>query len=513
MIPVVTIDQMRSIDNAAIGNDVAAGYTYMKRAGEKLFLAVREYLPNPSGGEVAVVCGTGNNGGDGFVVARLLIEAGYRVMCFCTCAGGELKNEAKEAFDEFIECQGNFLCLDDAGDLGDLGRYAVIVDALLGTGSSGHPRALVADAINAINASGATVIAVDTPSGVDCRHGTCGQPSIKATMTVMAGFPKTGLYFYPLRGCSGELRIADLAYPPTLLHKSGVTLSLPDVADLRAMLPPRKPWGSKYDHGVVATLCGSTGMIGAATLVAKAAMRCGCGLVHCCAPVSTMPVLEIKCTEPILHPIAETNAGSPSSLAFDAIREVVAASGALCIGPGISHHPDTIILVQRLLASSPVCVVLDADGLNAFKADPEKLVRRSCPLVITPHRGEWTRVFGELPSSPEALVAAVLRVARDYNCVVLLKGSPTIIAEQSGSAWLMPYGTSALSTAGSGDVLAGVIVSLIAQGCQPAQAALLGSYLHARAGSLVAQSYTEYGVIASDLVETLPRAIAELLIH
>jgi ADP-dependent NAD(P)H-hydrate dehydratase / NAD(P)H-hydrate epimerase len=510
MIPVVTVAQMRAIDESAIGGNLTTGYSYMLKAGMGLFDAAREIVPDSAHGEIAVICGKGNNGGDGWVVARLLVDAGYRVMCFSLCDVDDLKNEAKLAFSEYAVRKGNYLVLDDASTLANLPHYALIIDAMLGTGSKGDPHGLCATAIEAINGSGVPVLAVDTPSGLNNDNGVPANPCVNASVTVTMGFPKIGLYFYPGKKHAGKLIVKDLGYPDEIVNVKKLSLFIPTPERLRQLLPPRKPAGSKFDHGLALLVCGSRGMTGSATLVAEAALRTGCGMTHLAAPESIVPILSCKLTETVIHPLPETDRGTPGEGAFPEIVDLAKSMQALCIGPGISHTEETGALVRRLIAVCPLPAILDADGINAYKGRAQELSMHAGDLCITPHRGEWERLFGNLPVEPVALVQAVREKAADYRCTILLKGNPTVVAGPDGSCWILPYGNSALAKAGSGDVLSGIIVSLIAQGASCTNAAILGAYIHGESGVVLSERMGEYSVLPSDIAGAIAEVMKEL---
>ena len=511
MIPVLSVAQMRRIDEKAINNNAAIGYSYMLRAGAGVFDAIKTMAPDCRQGEIAVICGKGNNGGDGFVAARLLLEAGYRVMCYGLVRPGELTQEAKLAYDEYSACEGNFLLLDDAADISGISRSVLIVDALLGTGLSGNPHGIFAEIIDAVNQSGIPVVSIDTPSGLDNDRGVPGKPCIRATVTVAMGFPKIGAYFYPGKASIGEYRIKDLCYPDEIVEEIQHGLFLPTPEKLKKLMPGRKPAGSKFDHGVVCMLCGSTGMTGSAVLASKAAMRTGCGMVHLFCPTSALPALSMNCIETVMHGIAEIGAGRPAFAALDTLRSFASTAQSLCIGPGISHEEETGRLVRALVAQAQRPVILDADGINAYKDRAEELKKRQSTLLITPHRGEWGRLFPPLPEAPLDAVEALKGKAADYAMTILYKGSPTIVADPRGRAYLLPFGNSGMATAGCGDVLSGIIASLVAQGCDLTDAAVLGAYIHGRAGGEAARLFGEYSMIASDLLTALPTVIKNLI--
>ena len=510
MIPVVTTTQMRNIDTKVIGNNIATGFSYMLKAGMGLFDAVSEMGLNPATDEIAIVCGKGNNGGDGFVVGRMLLDKGHRVMCYSLSDGESLIGEARQAFDEYIEKQGNYFHIDDAEDLEGFEGFTLIIDALLGTGTKGNPRGLFAEIINLINVSKKPIISVDTPSGLDNNTGQPGDPVISANCTVTMGFPKIGQLFYPGRSYVGKLRIKDLGYPREITEQFTSGTFLPTMEDLNHLMPPRKPDGSKFDHGLVFMLCGSRGMIGSAALSAMAALRTGCGMVHCAIPESAISTLSAKVTEPLLHAIEETPEGTPASGSADSILALASSMQAAIIGPGISHNPDTTKLVRELVSKLTIPSVLDADGINAYKDHADELKKHSHELIITPHRREWERLFGKLPREPVPLIEKLLKKASEFSMTIVFKGNPTIVAHSNGESFILPVGNSGMASAGSGDVLSGIIPSLIAQGCSFCDAAVLGAAIHGFAGEIASDSIGEYSVVASDIINCIHRVINKL---
>ena len=511
MIPVVSVEQMRCIDDRAISGNVAVGFSYMLRAGVGLYDAAKNMVPDRRVGEIAVICGKGNNGGDGFIVARLLIEAGYRVMCFGVAQANELTQEARMAYDQYLACDGNFLLLDDAEDICALSRYTLIIDALLGTGLKGDPHGIFAEIIEAVNQSGIPVLAVDTPSGLNNDIGVPAKPCIVATTTVTMGFPKIGAYFFPGKSVVGKYLVKDLHYPEEIVEKTNPRVFVPTPEKLKKLLPPRKPDGSKFDHGIVAMLCGSRGMTGSAVLASNSAMRTGCGMVHLFTPASVIPALCGSCIEVVMHGIAETETGRPSTAAAGIIGPFIEAAQSICIGPGISHEAQTAELVRRLCSTLTKPIILDADGINAFKDCFADLKNHRAPLLITPHKREWQRLFGELPKAPIDMVEALKTKAREYEMTILYKGAPTIVADFRDKAFIVPFGNSGMATAGCGDVLSGVIASLAAQGCNLTDAAVLGAYLHGEAGNSAARQFGEYGMIARDLIGAIPSVLKNLV--
>jgi hydroxyethylthiazole kinase-like uncharacterized protein yjeF len=510
MIPVVTSSQMREIDRSAIGGNVSVGYSYMLKAAMGIVDVVRQILPPESKGAIAVVCGKGNNGGDGYTAARLLLESGYRVMCFGLCSLDELKGEARTACEEFIARRGNFMLLTDSADVNCLQNYVCIIDALLGSGLHGSPHGIMARMIEAINNSGVPILSADVPSGLDADAGRPLVPCVKADHTVTLGYPKVGLYFYPARSYVGNLIVKELGYPEEILNRNHRALFTPETADFKKWLPARKPDGSKFDHGVACMVCGSRGMIGAAALASRAALRTGCGMVHAASPASAIGALSAQTLEIVLHACPETAEGSLGLASLDQLKILMRAKQAICIGCGLSHHEETRQIVRQLLRGLECPVVLDADGLNAFAGTPGALKDRNCSLVITPHAGEWQRLFNPLPAEPMDKIEQIQATAVEYQMTILYKGNPTVVADKDGQAFILPYGNSGMATAGSGDVLAGIITSLLAQGAPLPQAACLGAYLHGEAGNAAARQFGEYSLIASDICANIFKAIGLL---
>lgn len=511
MNPVLSVAQMRTVDLKAIGNDPAVGYRYMQKAGMGLFHATRELVPDPSAGEIAVVCGKGNNGGDGYVTARLLCDEGYHVMCFSLVPVEQLGGESLLAYNEFIASKGNVLILDDIADVPHPSRFVLVIDALLGTGIKGNPHGLYAALIDVINSSTTPVLSADTPSGLDNDTGIPGKPCIKAAATVSMGFSKPGHYFYPGKEYTGKLIVEDLKYPDDIVFSVQPGLHTPSIEDLRTYLPRRHPAGSKYDHGLSLLIGGSPGMTGSISLMAEAALRCGCGMVHCGFPEALSDILSVKLTEPVLHALPQTSSRTLDKAAIEPILSMAVSMQALCIGPGLTHESSTTHLVRDVIARCLLPTVLDADGINAFKGYAEMLKHHSGDLVITPHKGEYERVFGQLAQRPLDRITQIRKTADTFNLTILLKGNPTLVAASGKPVVLLPFGSSALAKAGSGDVLSGIITSLIAQGTGVTEAAILGAYLHGCAGVAAAETTSEYSVVARDIVERISDSIRTLL--
>ena len=520
MIPVLTAKEIREIDRESISGDLELGFSYMEKAAEGLFETVKTLVPPETVGDfqlnkkITVVCGKGNNGGDGFLLAMKLKSIGYSVDCFSSCSSEDLKGEARKAYEAFLLESGQVEFLED--DFTKLEKSisedcSLIVDALLGTGIQGDPKDKIAKIINLINKSKVRVLSVDTPSGINNDDGSVFNPSIVANTTVTMAYPKLGLLFYPGRANVGNLYIKDLEYPLEILKRNFSNIYIPSHEDLSDLLPARKPSGSKFDHGVCLMLCGSKGMSGAAILSSSAAMRSGAGYVNLASPASLESLLAENLKEVVCHSMPETKSGQLSLKAENLIKELSKKSSAICIGPGLAHEDEVSSLVRILVKDLDKPIVLDADGINAFKSKVEDLKKHKSEILITPHQGEWERLFGELPEKPINKIEELKKKAKEFNMNILLKGSPTIVVDTEDNAYILPYGNSGLATAGSGDVLSGIVTALAAQGASLKDAAILAAYLHGTAGVKASEELTEYGMMAGDILGKIPAAIKEIL--
>jgi len=465
----------------------------MQSAGEALARACK------GAPRVAFLCGKGNNGGDGFVAARHLALAGVAVTVYLTVAPAALTGAAAAHFAPLVALGVTVLPSAKA----NLGAFDLLVDCLLGTGSRGAPTGAVAEAITAANASGVSILACDLPSGVSADTGKVEGVAIQARETLTLAALKPGLLLYPGAAHAGKVTVAEIGLP----WATPPTQSLTTTAWVRSVLPRRTQGrdANKGSFGKVLVLAGSRGMVGAAVLTATAALRAGAGLVQLALPESLVPVVAPMAPELVLKPLPETPDGTHGGEGAEkALESLVAWADALAVGPGLTTHP----AVGALLASlPPKPLVLDADGLNLLA----KGVSVAVNGVLTPHPTELARLMGATTEVVQAnRQAAVGQAAAHYNAVTLLKGARTLIAEPSGSLYYNREGSVALATAGSGDVLTGVIAALLASGLSASDAARAGAFLHARAGELAEQEIGASGVLASEIRDRIPAARREL---
>ena len=503
----VTSHQMKAIDRKTIEDYGIPGVVLMENAGRAAAeAAARQAAAIGLGGDILVVCGRGNNGGDGFVAARHLHNKGLSVRICLLAGADQLTGDAAVNYhiarrmgltiEEMPAAEGFGACLAGA---------ALIIDALLGTGISGEVRGAARAAIEAINQTNLPIIAVDIPSGINADTGAILGEAVRAECTVTFGLAKIGHYCYPGRRYCGEIEIADISLPADLVAQQHLPTNLVTSVEAAALLPPRWADMHKGDAGRLLIVAGSAGMTGAAALAGLGAARSGAGLVTLAVPASLNDILEVKCTEVMTLPLPETAQRSLAPQAAEQIQEFAADCDAVALGPGLSRHPATIELAHALITRLPQPLVIDADGLNACARTPEVFRGRTGPTIITPHPGELSYLL-DTPISDiqHDRVGAARRTARDLGCVVVLKGAGTVIASPDGEAWINSTGNAGLASGGVGDVLTGVISALLAGGAPPLAAAVSGVYYHGLAGDVAACHTGERGLLAGDVLEHLP---------
>jgi len=524
-VKVVDGEGMRAIDRAAIEGLGVPGPVLMENAGRQVARVARVLLAEAGGGRgrrVTILCGRGNNGGDGLVAARHLARWGAAVRVLLFADPGALSADA--ALNHQLLTQGgwgveltviaNGVAAGDAGidaGLEHLQREPagadLIIDALLGTGVRGPVRPPLDAVIRAANAAGVPILAVDIPSGLDADSGRAPGEAARAAATVTFGLPKLGLVVHPGVEFAGRLFIADISLPPKALDRVAPRAELLTSDAVRGLLPPRPADGHKGTFGRAAVIAGSPGMTGAAALSAGAALAAGAGLVYLGCPQGLNDVLESLCPEVVTRPLPQLEDRTFSLNALPAVRDLIATVDAVALGPGLSRRPEALQLARRVAGACDRPLVLDADGLHAFAGKPAALASAGGRLVITPHPGELAALTGDTVAQVQAdRLGAARRVAEAGDCVVVLKGARTIVAGPDGRAFINPTGNPGMATAGSGDVLTGCLAALLAQGMEPPAAACAAAYLHGLAGDLAAVGRRR-GMVAGNILDALPRAL------
>jgi len=511
LVPLADAETMRGIDRWAIEKRGVAGLELMERAGEGVARVLERLAPD---GPVTVLCGKGNNGGDGLVVARLLRERGRAVTVVCVAAPGELAGDAKANLQRLpgeppVRLDGT--AWEHAGvDASVFEGSAIVVDALLGTGFQGEPRGAVAEAIDAVNRTGAPVVSVDVPSGVDASTGVVSAAAVRASVTVTFQLAKPGLWIRPGKAHAGEVQTLDIGIPRGAPQSACIGLIAPSVL---AELPRRDATSTKFSSGHVLVAGGSRGLTGAPRMAAEASMRAGAGYVTACVPACVQSMIAAGATPELMTRGMPDDGEALAPESVTAVLEASARGGALALGPGLGRRAGALAFARELAREAKVAMVLDADGLNAHAGRLADLAARRAPTVLTPHAGELGRLL-ELDSSRierERLHHARTAAERS-GAVVVLKGDDTLVTEPGGRVAVSPGAAPALATAGSGDVLSGVIAALLAQGLDAFTAAAAGVWLHAQAGREAARRVgAAEAVIASDVIAALGSARREMV--
>jgi NAD(P)H-hydrate epimerase len=485
-----TADEMR----AAEGTYTGPTLELMERAGGAAAeLVLRRY---PGAERVSVWCGGGNNGGDGLVVARHLAAAGRTVEIRLLVNPSRLRGDPAANLERARERGLSFVDAPGPAD--------VVVDALFGTGFTGAPRKGAEEAIETINASGAPVVAVDVPSGVDASTGEVGGAAVRAEATVTFHARKVGLAVAPGRFLAGEVEVADIG-----LAEQVETANRRVLAGALDLVLPRRASDNKFSAGTVLVVGGSTGLTGAPCLAAEAAMRAGAGYVFVAFPSSIGPVVELRLLEAVKRSFADDGTGHFDPRAADAIVELSERAGAVALGPGLGRTEGTRELMRILLERIERPVVLDADGLWALAGHLDWVFARQSPTVLTPHSGELGRLLGKDSSRIDARRLDAARAgAAETGAVVLLKGADTIVAGPARDTLVSDLGNPGLATAGSGDVLTGVVAAFLAKGLEPQLAAAAAAAAHGVAAGLAAEQVGMAGMIASDVIPALARALS-----
>jgi len=508
---VVTASEIQQIDRISIEQHGIPGAMLMETAG---IIAARVILErfHPAGKKVTIICGTGNNGGDGFVTARHLRRQG--IFCNTVLMGKKEKLQGDALLNYQLltrngpavwECSENAQISQLATLLHDSG---LIVDAIFGTGLNSPVKGLAKVVIEMINSSDRPVVAMDIPSGIDGSTGRICGDAVKAAVTVTMGLPKTGLLLYPGALYTGEIFVADIGFPEQLLEPVEKGISLLTARKAAALIPGRPENAHKGTSGRALLIAGSKGYTGAAALACESCLRTGAGLVTLAVPESLNNIMEVKLTETITLPYPDLKKLSGVKGVAEMLMKAMTGSKVIAAGPGIGRAMTVRRLVAHLTHSLKLPAVLDADALFPEIAASHSLARP----VLTPHPGEMARLLGTTTEDVVNNSVELCReCARQYRAITVLKGAHSLIATPEGDVHINPTGNAGMATAGMGDVLTGIITGLIAQGAPSRDAALLGVYLHGLAGDMAASELGGRGLVASDLISRIPHAIERLL--
>ena len=503
---------MQTLDRRTITEAHVPSTVLMERAGEGIVRHLEERYGPVRGKTITILCGKGNNGGDGLVVARLLHRRRARIHVVLLTSIADLSRDASTMYRRLVRVTGRaviarFLSAEQTRPL--LASSDILIDALLGTGLSSVVTGAYREAIDLINSTGKPVISIDIPSGLHADTGAILGQAIRATLTIACGLPKLGLYVDAGIDLAGAIRVVDIGIPAAYVDAiESRTLLLTSDSAFQA-LPDRAPSSHKGTFGHAGIIAGSVGKTGAAALAARAALRVGAGLVTVATPSSVNDVLEAKLLEAMTISLPETKARTLARSGLDRVVAFLQSRTAVAVGPGLSTHPETVELVQSLMKHLDRPSVLDADALNALAGRASLLTECKTPPILTPHPGEMARL--EVDATAQTVnadrIGTARRFARERGVFVVLKGARTVIARPDGLVAICPTGNPGMATAGTGDVLTGMIVGLLAQRVSAWEAVCAATYFHGLAGDLAAQQLGQPGMLAGDLIAQIPYAL------
>lgn len=508
---VLTAEQMQEIDRKTIDDIGIPGVVLMENAGRSAAAEIIQRFSLTGSPRALILAGKGNNGGDGYVIARHLLNKGWDVQTLVLAERAAIKGDAAVNLLILENCGGRVTFTpSEQGletSLAELGEFSVLVDALFGTGLAKPVEGLYLKAVEWLNKQSVPVVAVDIPSGIDASTGRVPGAAVNATLTVSFAFPKVGQLSYPGNGLVGELVTVDIGIPEKIAAQASANCLLVDAAEARRWLPVRSSDGHKGTFGHLLVVAGSTGKCGAAVMAAESGLRGGAGLVTLACPHSVQPAIASRLTEVMTVPMADFK-GEISLQAFDRLLALAEGKQALAVGPGLGLGEETGALIRRLVNDSDLPMVIDADGLTALCGHLHILDHQTeRAIVLTPHPGEMARLTG---LSTLEIQADRFSVARDFavrhRVVLVLKGARTLTASPDGKVYINTTGHAGLASGGMGDVLTGLIGSLLAQGLSALNAAALGVYLHGLAADQLLATFGDAGLLATDVMFEIPAA-------
>ncbi len=506
---IATAQQLKNIDRRAIREYGIPGTVLMENAASAVMAEMEKFFDGLGQLRIGIVCGKGNNGGDGLALARRLSIRGVAVRVALLSPFSDVAGEAKVNLAVLRRMDVDIVQNATARTLADVFSWSdVLVDAILGIGLSSPLKGVYAQAVNMMNASGRHIVAIDIPTGIDTDTGAVMSTAVKADLTVTMALLKRGLVLYPGALHAGTVRVADIGIPPGAIEKENVDLALLDRGSAWGVMASRRRESHKGDYGHLMVVGGSPGKAGAAAMAARGGLRTGAGLVSVATPNAIVPIIQSQIAEAMCIPSAESIEGTLGIGAVNELLKAADAMSAVAIGPGLSTHFETVQVVRSLIQRMACPLVVDADGLNALAGFTDVLRQAKAPVIMTPHPGEMGRLIGMAASDVQKdRVGIASRFAREFGVTLVLKGAGTVVAVPDGRAFINSSGNPGMATGGTGDVLTGMIGGLLAQGFTSEQAACVGVYLHGLAGDLAAKEKGEASIIAGDLIEKIPEAV------
>ncbi|HSB03864.1 MAG TPA: NAD(P)H-hydrate dehydratase [Thermodesulfobacteriota bacterium] len=512
---VVTAEQMQQLDQKAIEAYGIPGIVLMENAGRGAAEVILQTFSNLHRNGVAIVAGKGNNGGDGFVIARYLLDRGIGVKVFLLADPRALRGDAETNHQIFLRMKGEVISIPSYTEYQkvkkDLEKVDLLIDGIFGTGLDAEVRGYYREVIDHLNKLQKPVVAIDIPSGLDANTGKPLGTAIRATLTLTFGLPKVGLLIPPGTDYVGELKKIDISLPKRLIEGEKIQTHLLEEEEIRKKLSvPRRPNSHKGDYGHLLVLAGSVGKTGAADMACEAALRMGAGLVTLGIPKSLNAIMEIKLTEVMTEPLPETSKQTLSLRAFNTIHRLCENKKAVVIGPGIGTFKETQTLILKLIRTLNRPMILDADGLTALATQIKALPPVAGPIILTPHPGEMGRLTGLTSNQVMGDRLGISRkFSQSHQVYLVLKGYRTLIATPQGEIFINPTGNPGMASGGTGDVLTGMIGGLICQGFDILPSLQMAVYLHGLAGDRVASEKGEKSLVATDLIEQIPAVLQE----
>jgi len=506
----VDTNQMRELDRRTIEEFGLRGEVLMELAGKGVIQYLEQNFPLLK--DAVIFCGKGNNGGDGLVVGRYLLNRKVEVTVFLLGKKNELKGDARLNLERFLKLGGVVIELKKEQELDSVKIYLkdteLIIDAIFGTGLDSEVKGITRKVIEIINEFALDfiipVISVDIPSGVNASNGQIMGEAVRADATITFGRAKIGHYIYPGTDYVGNLAIIDIGIPSKFTERVNTWLVNEELA--YSMFKLRKPDSHKGENGHCLILAGSVGKTGAAVMAGESAMRTGAGLVTLGVPASLNEIFEMKTTEVMTEPIPDDSNQSFNHLSIPKAKELIKEKDVIAIGPGIGQGAGIDEFVQEILLSSKAPIVVDADGLNSLARQIEVLKKIKAPLILTPHPGEMSRLCKmSIAQIQKDRIGVARKFAKEWNLVLVLKGARTIIAGPKGDVFINLSGNEGMASGGMGDVLTGIITGLLSQKYDPLKASVLGTYIHGLAGDLAYEEMGGVGIMAGDLISRIPQ--------
>ena len=515
----VTAKQMQDMDSQTINEFGIPGLVLMENAGRGAVRFLFDHFGNLDGKKIAVLAGRGNNGGDGFVMARYLVNKGFHVNCFL------LSNQSKVTGDAKVNLQlaqtlygqvqnGRIIEIENEkafeAHRAAMRHHDLFIDAILGTGLNSDVRGFYKHAIEMINHSKRPVFAVDIPSGL---HADTGKPlgvAVKAQATATFAFSKIGQVLYPGNQYTGQLKVIDIGIPGFISQKKNLSVCLIDKRQISSLFPKRLFDSHKGTYGHLAVLAGSPGKTGAAALCANAAARSGTGLITLGVAKGINTQVETQVTEAMTQPLEDNGNAFLTETSMNDILAMISGKQALAVGPGIGTHDNTKKLIRTLVQTIDIPMVLDADALNCVADTPDILKKKKAPAILTPHPGEMARLCGQSTAQvQENRLKAACEFAQNFDVTLVLKGAQTIIASPDGQCAINPTGNPGMASGGMGDVLTGMTAGFLAQKLNPYDSAIAAVFLHGLCGDRLAGQMGSLGYLASDMIREIPAAISQ----